>query len=70
MDYIDWDIPETIAVSAGVSRSWRKICHSRQHRASEQAGYRRRLRRAVRQAIVKGGFTRDIPRALTPWDIT
>ena len=69
MDYLEWDIPETSPVNGGISRAWRKVCHSRKDRAATQARARRSLRRAVRQAIAKGGDPRDLPTPLTAWVI-
>lgn len=68
MDPDTFDLPETPAIKGRLSRSWRLICHSRAHRRDVQAGARRRLRRAVKQAIRKGN-ARDIPEPVTAWTV-
>ncbi len=68
MDYLDWDITEGKAVAGRVSRAYRRIWHGRAQRRRELNGYRRRLRRATRQAVIKGD-SRDMPGMLTYRDI-
>ena len=63
------DIPETPAIRGRISRGWRLVCHSRRNRREVQAGARRRLRRAVRQALHKGN-ARDIPEPITAWYVS
>ncbi len=63
-----FDVPALPYVKGRVARSWRVIGHGRRFRRAVQTAARRRMRRAVRQAIQKGNC-RDIPKPLGTYDV-
>lgn len=62
------DVPVVPAIRGRISREWRHIWHHRKGRANEQAGARRRNRRAYRQALLTGDM-QHLPRPFGSYEI-